>query len=84
MGFAAKDFASSAPSSGATGFTIGGLATTLDGAVVDVRGEVIGGLFAAGRAAAGLHGAGYISGTSLGDGTFFGRRAGAAAAGWGA
>ena len=85
MGFAATDFASSAPSSGATGFTIGGLATTLDGAVVDVRGEVIGGLFAAGRAAAGLHGAGYISGTSLGDGTFFGRRAGAAAAvGWGA
>lgn len=80
MGFAAKDFSSSAPSSGATGFTLGGLTTTLDGAVTDVRGEVIGGLFAAGRAAAGLHGAGYISGTSLGDGTFFGRRAGAAAA----
>jgi 3-oxo-5alpha-steroid 4-dehydrogenase len=28
----------------------------------------------------GIHGDGYISGTSLGDGTFFGRRAGAAAA----
>ncbi|HEU5008094.1 MAG TPA: FAD-dependent oxidoreductase [Jatrophihabitantaceae bacterium] len=80
MGYSAKDFESSAPSTGATGFTLGGLHTTVDGAVLDVRGRPIRGLFAAGRASAGLHGAGYISGTSLGDGTFFGRRAGRSAA----
>jgi 3-oxo-5alpha-steroid 4-dehydrogenase len=80
MGYSAKDFESSAPSTGATGFTIGGLHTTVDGAVLDVRGRPVPGLFAAGRASAGLHGAGYISGTSLGDGTFFGRRAGRAVA----
>ncbi len=34
----------------------------------------------AGRVAVNLHGQGYISGRSLGDGTFFGRRAGTAAA----
>jgi 3-oxo-5alpha-steroid 4-dehydrogenase len=80
MGYSSKNFESSAPSTGAAGFTIGGLHTTVDGAVIDVRGRPIPGLFAAGRASAGLHGAGYISGTSLGDGTFFGRRAGRAAA----
>lgn len=61
-------------------FTIGGLHTTVDGAVLDLDGAPIPGLFAAGRATSGLHAWGYISGTSLGDGTFFGRRAGAAAA----
>lgn len=66
---------------GAAGFTLGGLHTTVDGAVLDVSGAPIRGLFAAGRASAGIHGEGYISGTSLGDGTFFGRRAGRAAAG---
>ncbi|MER5633483.1 FAD-dependent oxidoreductase [Streptomyces nitrosporeus] len=66
---------------GAAGFTLGGLHTTVDGAVLDVSGEPVPGLYAAGRAAAGIHGEGYISGTSLGDGTFFGRRAGKAAAG---
>jgi 3-oxo-5alpha-steroid 4-dehydrogenase len=80
-GFAAKDFESSAPSTGAAGFTLGGLHTTLDGEVLHVDGSPIPGLFAAGRASSGLHGAGYISGTSLGDGTFFGRRAGRAAVG---
>ncbi|MDP5181901.1 FAD-dependent oxidoreductase [Blastococcus sp. BMG 814] len=65
---------------GAAGFTLGGLHTTVDGAVLDVSGSAIPGLFAAGRASAGIHGEGYISGTSLGDGTFFGRRAGRAAA----
>lgn len=80
MGYSAKDFESSAPSTGTTGFTLGGLHTTMDGTVLDVRGRSIEGLFAAGRASAGLHGAGYISGTSLGDGTFFGRRAGRSAA----
>jgi len=38
------------------------------------------GAYAAGRASSGIHGEGYLSGTSLGDGTFFGRRAGRAAA----
>jgi 3-oxo-5alpha-steroid 4-dehydrogenase len=65
---------------GAAGFTLGGLHTTVDGAVLDVSGAPIPGLFAAGRASAGIHGEGYISGTSLGDGTFFGRRAGRAVA----
>ena len=65
---------------GAAGFTLGGLHTTVDGAVLDVAGVQIPGLFAAGRASAGIHGEGYISGTSLGDGTFFGRRAGRAVA----
>lgn len=66
---------------GAAGFTLGGLHTTVDGAVLDVSGSAVPGLFAAGRAASGIHGEGYVSGTSLGDGTFFGRRAGLAAAG---
>ncbi|WP_431950776.1 FAD-dependent oxidoreductase [Nocardia lijiangensis] len=65
---------------GASVFTLGGLHTTVDGAVLDLAGTPIPGLFAAGRASSGLHGEGYISGTSLGDGTFFGRLAGRAAA----
>ncbi|WP_280308590.1 FAD-dependent oxidoreductase [Nocardia abscessus] len=65
---------------GASVFTLGGLHTSLDGAVLDIDGTAVPGLFAAGRAASNLHGEGYISGTSLGDGTFFGRRAGVAAA----
>jgi 3-oxo-5alpha-steroid 4-dehydrogenase len=71
---------SSTRGTGAAGFTLGGLHTTVDGAVLDVSGAQIPGLFAAGRASAGIHGEGYVSGTSLGDGTFFGRRAGRAAA----
>ncbi|WP_206050996.1 FAD-binding protein [Nocardioides speluncae] len=51
-----------------------------DGAVLSLAGDPIPGLFAAGRASSGMHGEGYISGTSLGDGTFFGRRAGRSAA----
>lgn len=65
---------------GASVFTLGGLHTTIDGQVLDLDGAPIPGLFAAGRASSGLHGEGYISGTSLGDGTFFGRKAGTAAA----
>ncbi|GAB2680729.1 FAD-dependent oxidoreductase [Nocardia goodfellowii] len=68
------------PGTGASVFTLGGLHTTVDGEVLHLDGTPIPGLYAAGRAAAGLHGEGYISGTSLGDGTYFGRRAGAAAA----
>ncbi|MCB1699886.1 MAG: FAD-dependent oxidoreductase [Halioglobus sp.] len=60
--------------------TFGGLHTGLDGEVINSFGEVIPGLYAAGRNSAGLPGAPYIaSGLSVGDATFFGRRAGRAA-----
>lgn len=62
------------------GFTLGGLATTLDAEVLHVSGEPIPGLFAAGRCSAGLAAWGYASGISLGDGSFYGRRAGRGAA----
>ncbi len=68
------------PGTGFSGFTLGGLRTTVDGEVCSVVGPAIPGLYAAGRASSGMHGSGYVSGTSLGDGTFFGRRAGRAAA----
>jgi 3-oxo-5alpha-steroid 4-dehydrogenase len=61
-------------------FTLGGLVTTIHGEVVGHGGEPIPGLYAAGRATSGIPSWGYASGTSLGDGTFFGRRAGRAAA----
>jgi 3-oxo-5alpha-steroid 4-dehydrogenase len=77
-GFASGNEGGGSPT-GVSGFTLGGLRTTTDGAVLDVSGAVIEGLYAAGRASSGIHGQGYISGTSLGDGTFFGRRAGRAA-----
>lgn len=62
------------------GFTLGGLATTLDAEVLHVSGAPIPGLFAAGRCTAGLAAWGYASGVSLGDGSFYGRRAGRSAA----
>jgi 3-oxo-5alpha-steroid 4-dehydrogenase len=61
-------------------FTLGGLATDPDGRVLDPEGRPIPGLFAAGRSTSGLSVGGYSSGLSLGDGTFFGRRAGRCAA----
>lgn len=63
------------------GFTLGGLLTSLDAEVLHVSGEPIPGLFAAGRCTAGLAAWGYASGISLGDGSFYGRRAGRSAAG---
>jgi succinate dehydrogenase/fumarate reductase flavoprotein subunit len=57
-------------------FTLGGLHTSPDGAVLAADGVPVAGLFAAGRASACLAAPGYASGLSLGDGTFFGRRAG--------
>ncbi|MBK9468662.1 MAG: FAD-dependent oxidoreductase [Gammaproteobacteria bacterium] len=61
--------------------TFGGLETTVDSQVLDVFGSVIPGLYAAGRTTAGLPTAPYIaSGISVGDCTFFGRRAGRHAA----
>lgn len=61
--------------------TLGGLHTAVDGQVLSSLGETIPGLYAAGRTTAGLPGAPYAArGLSLGDCSFFGRLAGAAAA----
>jgi 3-oxo-5alpha-steroid 4-dehydrogenase len=62
-------------------FTLGGLHTLPTGEVVDLDGDPIAGLYAAGRTTSGIPARGYVSGISLGDGTFFGRRAGRHAAG---
>jgi succinate dehydrogenase/fumarate reductase flavoprotein subunit len=64
------------------GFTVGGLATTVEGQVLREDGTVIAGLYAAGACASNIaqDGKGYASGTQLGEGSFFGRRAGAHAA----
>jgi len=61
-------------------FTTGGLHTSVRGEVLSLDGDPIPGLFAAGRTTSGVPAWGYCSGTSLGDATFFGRRAGQAAA----
>ncbi|WP_241262950.1 FAD-dependent oxidoreductase [Parahaliea mediterranea] len=63
-------------------FTLGGLKTRTSGEVLDQDDRAIPGLYAAGRATAGLPrtAQGYASGMSVGDATFFGRRAGLAAA----
>lgn len=63
-------------------FTLGGLDTKPSGEVVDSAGNVIEGLYAAGRTTAGIcrSGAGYSSGMSVGDATYFGRMAGISAA----
>ena len=62
-------------------FTLGGLHTRVDGAVLDLDCEPIPGLYAAGRTTSGVAAQGYASGLSLGDSTFFGRLAGLSAAG---
>jgi succinate dehydrogenase/fumarate reductase flavoprotein subunit len=64
------------------GFTLGGLATSVDGQVLRADGSVVPGLYAAGACAANLaqDGKGYASGTQLGEGSYFGRRAGRHAA----
>ncbi|MDR3416612.1 MAG: FAD-dependent oxidoreductase [Nevskia sp.] len=63
-------------------FTLGGLDTLPTGEVVDADRRPVPGLYAAGRTACGLPrwGAGYSSGMSLADCTFFGRQAGIQAA----
>lgn len=65
-----------------SGFTIGGLAVTVDGQVLGEDGAVIAGLYAVGACASNIaqDGKGYASGTQLGEGSFFGRRAGSHAA----
>jgi 3-oxo-5alpha-steroid 4-dehydrogenase len=64
------------------GFTVGGLATTIEGQVLREDGSAIAGLYAAGACASNIaqDGKGYASGTQLGEGSFFGRRAGTHAA----
>ncbi|MHA7835845.1 MAG: FAD-dependent oxidoreductase [bacterium] len=64
-----------------SGFTLGGLRTGLDGEVLSPDGLRVPGLHAAGRTAALFSGHGYPgSGASLGDASYFGRRAGRAVA----
>ncbi|MCW2751524.1 MAG: fumarate reductase/succinate dehydrogenase flavoprotein domain protein [Aeromicrobium sp.] len=65
-----------------SGFTMGGLSTTVDAEVQRPDGSVVRGLYAAGACATNIavDGAGYCSGTQLGEGSYFGRRAGRAAA----
>ncbi|MDE1926061.1 MAG: FAD-binding protein [Burkholderiales bacterium] len=61
--------------------TLGGLRVDeADGAVRDAQGASIAGLYAAGRSAIGLPSSRYVSGLSLADCVFSGRRAGRAAA----
>ena len=64
------------------GFTLGGLATSVDGQVLRGDGTVVSGLYAVGACASNIaqDGKGYASGIQLGEGSFFGRRAGAHAA----
>ncbi|UQE74971.1 FAD-binding protein [Gordonia sp. PP30] len=64
------------------GFTVGGMSVTVDGQVRRPGGTVIDGLYAAGACAANIaqDGKGYASGTQLGEGSYFGRRAGRHAA----
>ncbi|MDT5079000.1 MAG: 3-oxo-5alpha-steroid 4-dehydrogenase [Mycobacterium sp.] len=65
-----------------SGFTMGGLTVSIDGEVKRPDGTVVPGLYAAGACASNIaqDGKGYASGTQLGEGSFFGRRAGAHAA----
>jgi 3-oxo-5alpha-steroid 4-dehydrogenase len=61
-------------------FTLGGLETAVSGEVLNLMGEAIPGLFAAGRTTSGVCSFGYASGLSIGDSTMFGRFAGVSAA----
>src|SRR6478752_6588813 len=64
------------------GFTLGGIRVSVDGQALTPDGSVVPGLYAAGACASNLaqDGKGYCSGTQLGEGSFFGRRAGRHAA----
>ena len=64
------------------GFPLGGLRVDVDARVLRADGSVISGLYAAGGCASNIaqDGQGYSSGTCIGEGTFFGRRAGRHAA----
>ena len=65
------------------GFTLGGLKVSVDACVLSAAtGKPVPGLYAAGACASNIaqDGAGYSSGTCIGESTFFGRRAGRHAA----
>lgn len=64
------------------GFTLGGISTSVDGEALREDRSPIGGLYAVGACASNIaqDGNGYCSGTQLGEGSFFGRRAGRHAA----
>lgn len=76
--FAAIDLA--AENAVYSAFTLGGLRIDARGAVLGASGAAVPGLYAAGRTTSGIAKQGYSSGMSLGDGSFFGRSAGRAAA----
>ncbi len=63
-------------------FTLGGLAVSIDGEVLDPQGAPVPGLYAIGGCASNIaqDGTGYSSGTCIGESTFYGRRAGVHAA----
>ena len=65
-----------------SGFSLGGLRTSVDCQVLDSAGRAIAGLYAAGATALNIaqDSRGYSSGTCLGESSFFGRRAGRIAA----
>lgn len=67
------------PVTGGITFTYGGLKVSDDGAVLNTKGDVIAGLYAAGEMVGGVFFEGYPGGSGLTSGTVFGRRAGASA-----
>lgn len=78
--FAAIDISADNPRFPCPAITLGGLRVDEDcGGVLNEQGTVIGGLYAAGRAAVGIASNRYVSGLSLADCLWSGRRAGAAA-----
>jgi fumarate reductase flavoprotein subunit len=68
------------PSTSSVLATYGGIAVDADMRVLDAFGAPIPGLFAAGEVTGGLHGAAYMTGSSLGKSSIFGRIAGRNAA----
>jgi succinate dehydrogenase/fumarate reductase flavoprotein subunit len=66
-----------------TGFTLGGLAVSVDAEVLTAEGKPVPGLYAAGACASNIaqDSRGYASGTCIGEASFFGRRGGRHAAG---
>lgn len=78
--YAALNISADNPSFPCPAITLGGLQVDEDsGAVLDAGGQGIAGLYAAGRAAVGIASNGYVSGLSLADCLWSGRRAGQAA-----
>ena len=74
--FFAIDLSHKVPTSPITALSTGGLRVNeTSGAVVNAQGQPIPGLYAAGRTAVGIPSANYVSGLSLADGVWSGRRA---------